>query len=66
MFTVDEIKSAISELREPDYSELRNWFADLDWEAWDRQIAKDSDSGKLDFLVDEILQEKRQGKLKSL
>jgi hypothetical protein len=31
-----------------------------DWEAWDRQIEQDASSGKLDFLVDEAMAEKKQ------
>ena len=33
---------------------------------WDRQIEMDSESGKLDFLVKEALDEKHMGKLKDL
>jgi len=28
-----------------------------DWEIWDKQIKKDSNSGKLDFLAKEAMQE---------
>ena len=33
---------------------------------WDRQIATDSEAGKLDFLIDEALAEHRAGKTKPL
>jgi hypothetical protein len=66
MSTVDEIKSAIAALPEPAYTELRKWFAHKDGDLWDQQIESDSYSGKLDFLIDEALEEKRQGKLKPL
>ena len=66
MATVDDIKTAIESLPEEEFSELREWFSEKDWEKWDRQIEKDSESGKLDFLVEEALEEKRAGKLKDL
>ena len=38
---------------------LRDWFAERDWERWDKQIEKDSEAGKLDFLIKEALNEKK-------
>jgi hypothetical protein len=35
-------------------------------EKWDRQIEKDAESGKLDFLIEEALSEKKQGILKEI
>ena len=37
-----------------------------DWENWDRQIEADSESGKLDFLIAEVLEAKEKGTLKEL
>jgi hypothetical protein len=58
MSKVDEIKAAIEALPEGDYAQLRQWFSEKDWQKWDRQIEIDSDSGKLDFLIKEALNEK--------
>ena len=66
MATVDDIKVAIESLPEEEYIALREWFSEKDWEKWDRQIERDSESGKLDFLIEEALEEKRTGKLKDL
>ncbi len=63
---VDEIKEAIEALPEEDYVQLRRWFSEKDWQEWDRQIAADSESGKLDFLIKEALDEKTKGQLKEL
>lgn len=63
---VAEIQSAIESLREKEYSRLRKWFTERDWEKWDREIETDSESGKLDFLVKEALDEKAKGKLTEL
>ena len=66
MSNVSKIKAAIEALDEEEYSQLRYWFSEMDWEKWDRQIVSDSTSGKLNFLFDEALNEKEQGKLKDL
>ena len=58
MSTVEEIKSAISALSEEDYIHLRKWFSEKDWGQWDKEIEKDSSSGKLDFLMEEAKTEK--------
>ena len=66
MTRIDEIKSAIESLPQEDYIELREWFTEKDWEKWDRQIEADSESGRLDFLIEEAFEAKRKGKLKGL
>jgi hypothetical protein len=66
MSTLEEIQSAITSLSPEDYARLRQWFADRDWERWDRQIEEDDASGKLDFLVEEAVTEKAQGRLREL
>ena len=66
MSNVAEIKATIEVLPEEDYVQLRQWFSERDWQRWDRQIEADSESGKLDFLIKEALNEKQQGRLKEL
>ncbi len=39
---------------------------DEDWEQWDRELAKDAEAGRLDFLKAEVEQAKREGTLKEL
>jgi len=64
MIKVQEIQAAIESLPRREYVRLRQWFSNRDWEQWDEQIAADSASGKLDFLVREALDEKTKGRLK--
>ena len=64
MSKVEDIQTEIESLSEDEYSRLRNWFSEKDWEKWDRQIEVDSESGKLDFLVKEAREEKSKGKLR--
>jgi len=49
--SIDEIKAAIEALSEEEHARLSRWFAEMDWENWDREIEEDSESGKLDFLI---------------
>jgi len=66
MLKVAEIKTAIEYLPEKDFIQLREWFSEKDWQKWDRQIEMDSESGKLDFLIKEALDEKNKGQLREL
>jgi len=66
MSKVERIQTEIESLSDEEYSKLRQWFSERDWEKWDRQIEEDSGSGKLDFLIKEALNEKSKGNLKEL
>ena len=66
MSTVENILRSIESLSEEEYARLREWFAERDWEKWDNQLEEDSESGKLDFLIEEASDEKEKGKLKEL
>lgn len=66
MLALKEIEKEILTLPKKDYSNLRNWFYSQDSEKWDDQINQDSESGKLDFLINEALSEKNKNELKSL
>ncbi len=49
--SVKEIEAAISKLPKTDVAELMAWLAEYDAELWDRQIADDLDTGRLDALL---------------
>jgi hypothetical protein len=66
MSKVEEIKEAIAALPEEEYILLRKWFSEKDWQQWDLQIKKDSESKKLDFLLKEALEAKAKGNLREL
>lgn len=50
MLKVAEIKTAIEELPAEDFDELRQWSSEQNWQIWDEQLERDSESGKLNFL----------------
>ena len=66
MSTVLDIEQAIQHLSPDQLGELRQWFADYDAEAWDRQIEQDIQSGLLDELGEEALKDSREGRCKDL
>lgn len=45
-----------------EFARLRKWFAEKDWEMWDKQIEIDVAAGKLDFLIEEARAAKEQNK----
>ena len=66
MTELEEIKAEIETLPPEDFAHLREWFAEKDEEIWDKQIEADASAGKLDFLLQEAMEAKSQGKLKDL
>jgi len=66
MKTAEEIQSEIEVLPHKEYIKLAHWFSERDWTVWDQEIGSDSESGKLDFLIEEALEERKAGKLKEL
>lgn len=66
MTRIADIESVIEKLTEDEFKELRQWFMEKEWKKWDNQIERDSETGKLDFLIKEALEEKDKGKLKAL
>lgn len=42
---------------------LRQWFAERDWAAWDREVEEDAKSGRLDFLAEEAEVAGREARL---
>ena len=54
MSTVDEIKAAIKNLSETERREVARFASGWEDDAWDRQIQRDYDGGKLDALLKEV------------
>jgi hypothetical protein len=62
MSKLEAIEKRISGLSAEELAEFRQWFAEFDAAAWDRQIERDVKAGKLDALADEALREHTAGK----
>lgn len=61
MRKVEEIEHQIQELSREELAELRDWFLEQDWKAWDTQVAADVTAGKLDTLISEAKAEYESG-----
>jgi len=66
MMQIEQLQKEIEALPQKEFIRLRNWFAEKDWEQWDKQIEADIAAGKLDFLLKEARSAKTQGKLRDL
>ncbi|MFS8085286.1 MAG: hypothetical protein ACMG6H_06620 [Acidobacteriota bacterium] len=62
MSKVETIERQVQELSAEDLTQFRNWFAEFDAEAWDRQIEADVKAGKLDALAARALDQHAAGK----
>jgi hypothetical protein len=62
MRTIEEIENAVRRLSPKELAAFREWFAQLDADAWDRQVEKDVAAGRLDALADEALNDLREGR----
>ncbi len=66
MTTVEAIKAAITELSSEQLTEIRLWLAEQLEQAWDAQIEKDAKAGKLDKLVNRVIDQHRTGQTSPL
>ena len=53
MMNIEKLQMEIESLPEEEFSRLRRWFAEKDWERWDQELELDVAAGKLDFLLEE-------------
>ena len=66
MLALQDIEKEVLSLPKNKYSDFRRWFFSYDFDLWDGDITRDSNSGKLDFLIDEAVKEEKSGELKPL
>ncbi len=62
MSRVEEIEQAILGLSDSELALLRQWLAEHDAAAWDRQFEADVAAGRLDRLAEEALDDLREGR----
>jgi hypothetical protein len=66
MSKIESIERDVEQLDDNAFAAFREWFLVYENARWDRQIEEDSNSGKLDSLIDEALTAHRAGKSKAL
>jgi hypothetical protein len=66
MTKIEQLEREVRELSAQELASFREWFAEFDAAAWDRQIADDADNGKLDRLADAALADHAGGRSRKL
>lgn len=66
MSEVEQLEKKIQNLSEAELAQFRAWFAEFDAKAWDRQIERDANAGKLDTLANKALRDHAAGKSRPL
>ena len=65
MTKIEKIEQEVQALSLDELAQFRAWFLEYDWAAWDRQIERDSLTGRLDALAAKALQDHAAGKTTS-
>lgn len=66
MTKIEQLEREVRELSAQELASFREWFAEFDAAAWDRQIEEDADSGRLDQLADTALGDHADGRSRKL
>ncbi|MGH2360819.1 MAG: hypothetical protein ACRDGM_09810 [bacterium] len=62
MGKIEKIEQEIQALSPDELAQFRAWFLEYDWAAWDRQIERDAQAGRLDDLAARALRDHTAGK----
>ena len=66
MTKLEAIERDVQSLTLEELAAFRDWFAEYDWQVWDRQIERDAAEGRLDRFAAEALAEFERGETKEL
>lgn len=66
MGAFEQLELLIKSLTPEELARFREWFAEFDAQAWDRQIESDTAAGKLDRLIEESMAEHKANKSRPL
>jgi len=66
MSKLEIIEAQLKQLNTDELRSFRQWFAEFDAEAWDRQFESDAQSGRLDKLAEQALRDYESGKTTDL
>jgi len=64
MTKLEALERQVQGLSHEELAVFRSWFIEYDWKNWDREFESDVESGRLDDLAAEALEDHRQGKTK--
>jgi len=66
MTKIEKLERDVRALTAKELSSFREWFAEFDAAAWDRQLEEDVKAGKLDAMADAALADHRAGRSRKL
>jgi hypothetical protein len=66
MTRLESLEREVEKLSHEELAAFRDWFAEYDWQVWDRQLERDVAAGKLDRLAEEALAEHRRGETREI
>ena len=66
MTRLEQIEKEVESLAPDELAAFRAWFAEYDWQKWDRELDQDVAEGKLDRFADEALAEYERGETTKL
>ncbi|OHB68000.1 MAG: hypothetical protein A2V70_06640 [Planctomycetes bacterium RBG_13_63_9] len=66
MTTIREIENAVAKLPPRELSEFSAWFEAFDAATWDKQFEADVNSGRLDAVARQAIEDFSKGKCKEL
>lgn len=66
MTRLEELERKVQALSAHDLTRFREWFAEFDAAAWDREFEADATAGKLDRVADVALAEYKAGRSRPL
>jgi hypothetical protein len=62
MGKIEDIEQQVETLSSEELAQFRAWFLEFDWAAWDDQIERDVQAGRLDALAEKALRDHASGK----
>jgi hypothetical protein len=66
MTKIEALEREVEKLSREELASFRDWFVEYDWQAWDRQIERDSAEGRLDKFAAEALAEFERGETREI
>lgn len=61
MGKVGKIEQEVQALSPAELAQFRAWFLEYDWAAWDRQLERDVQAGRLDGVAEKALRDHAAG-----
>ena len=66
MTRVEQLEKEVEGLAPEELARFRAWFAEYDWQVWERKLERDVAAGKLDQFAAEALAEYERGETTKL